>query len=398
MSERVVQWHFGEFVHPIYREQIHAIPPGWAYTSSHPALADEHVPTKRIVERAGPLGALRQPAEAIAMRALSEAGYVHRVRARPLPGATILHSAERLLRRAPLPYVLDFEHAELFVLYQRAAFDRPWARAALERALCDELLRCLLPWSDAARESLLAVLSDRARSVVEPKLRTVSPAIRPAVDRARPRAAGSPLRVLFIGTKFFEKGAVEAVRAVEQVRASHDVTMDVVSYAPHAWAARLAAQPWVTLHRPGGTDLVKRLYAHADALLFPSHMDTFGWVVCEAMAFGLPVLAPRHLALTETVRDEVSGLLFAPENMLYRSDTRNAFRHVLPPPRRYIEALRQPSEGYVDGIASALARLASEPGLYERLADGAMASVRSGHLSIDRRREVLAEVYEAAAR
>jgi glycosyltransferase involved in cell wall biosynthesis len=394
---RTVQLHFGRYAHPIYREQLHAVPDGWEYLS-HPALADGSAPTKRIVTRGGLIGRLHEPAEAIAMRVLSEAGYVHRVRARPQPGATIIHSCERLLHRSPLPYVLDFEHAELFVLYQRAALERPWARRVLERALRDERLRFLLPWSEAARQSLLTILPPHARAEIEPKLRTVGPAIRPATTRPAERRAGDPLRLLFIGTKFYEKGAIEALRAVEAVRASHDVTLDIVTYAPPDWAARIASMPGVTLHEPGGLDVVRALYTRSSALLFPSHMDTYGWVVCEAMAHGLPVLAPGHLALAETIQDGVSGLLFPPENMLYRADTRNAFRHVLPPPRRYLEALRRPGDAYVGGIAEAVGRVADEPGLHDALAAGALDSVTSGPLSTNRRTGLLAEIYDAAAR
>jgi glycosyltransferase involved in cell wall biosynthesis len=396
VSDRIVQLHFGRFVHPVYREQLHAVPPGWRYEATHPALRDATVPTKRIVEQRSLLAPARTLAERIALRVLSEAGYVHRVRARAVPNSAIIHSCERLLRGSPLPYVLDFEHAELFVLYQRAAFGRPWARAILERALCDDRLRGLLPWSHAARRSLLMLLSPSAAAVVEPKLRVVSPAVRLAAERPR-RRVGERLRVLFVGTAFYEKGGVEALQAVQAIRRSHPVTLDIVTYAPPDWAPRMAAEPGVTLHAPGGADLVQHLYSHADVLLFPSHMDTFGYVVLEAMAHGIPVLAPAHLALTETIEHERSGLLFGAENMLYREDTRCAFRHVLPPPRRYLEALRNPSERYVSGITDALARVAAEPGLHETLAEGAFEAVRSGHLSVERRREILAEVYNAAA-
>ncbi len=171
----------------------------------------------------------------------------------------------------------------------------------------------------------------------------------------------------------------------------------MVSYAPPEWEERLASEPGLTLHRPGGADVVQRLYARADVLLFPSHMDTFGYVVLEAAAHGLPAIAPRHLALTETIEDGVSGLLFPAENMLYGDDTRLRFRHVLPPPRSYLEALRRPSAGYVDGIAASLARLAEDAALYDRLAEGAFAAVRDGALSIERRSRLLGELYDAAA-
>ena len=126
-------------------------------------------------------------------------------------------------------------------------------------------------------------------------------------------------------------------------------------------------------------------------------MDTYGVVVGEAMAHGLPVVAPRHLALTETIQDEISGLLFPSENMLWRDDTRCRFRHTIPVPRSYLRAIASPSEGYVAGIATTLARLAEEPNLYDRLAAGCFESVASGHLSMPRRRALLRDIYDAAA-
>ena len=393
MAERRVQLHFGRHVHPIYREQLHAVPAGWAYVSTHPALTEETTPTKRVVQQ-GRLAGAGRLAERLGGRVVSEAGYVHRVRAHARPAVAMIHSCERLLRDAPVPYVVDLEHGLVFTIYHRAALERPWARRALERSLLDERLRFLLPWSDAARRSVLGMISDDAAERVAPKLRVVSPAIRPAAETPHERPDG-PLRVLFVGTAFQEKGAVPAVEALRQARRRHDVTLDLVSFIPEAWARRWADEPGLTLHAPGGTDLVQRLYRRSDVLLFPSHMDTFGYVVLEAMAHGLPVIAPDHLAYRETVRDGVSGMLFPAENMLYLDDTTCRFRHIIPAPRSYLRALENPSPGYVRGIAGALERLAGDRDLHATLAAGALASVRTGHLSMAHRKALLGEIYGA---
>jgi glycosyltransferase involved in cell wall biosynthesis len=394
-SERLVQLDVGRFVHPIYREQLHAVPVGFRYVSAHPALRDATSPTKRIIEQRGRYARVRRAAERIALRVLGRAGYVHRTGVRAQPGAVLIHSCERLLRSSPLPYVLDFEHAELFVLYQRIALSRPWARARLLGSLMDERLRFLLPWSEAAKQSLYCSLGPEAEHHLASRTHVVYPAIRAAVERPSSRA-GVPLRLLFVGTAFYEKGAVEAITAVERLAASHAVHLDLLSYVPSDWRARLERQPAITVHAPGGADVVQRLYQEADALLFPSHMDTFGYVVLEAMAHGLPVLAPEHLALNELVEHESSGLLFAPENTLYGEDTRCRFEHTLPPPRHFLEALRRPSDAYVDGVAEAMARLSEQPELRDRLAAGAFEQVRSGRFSIERRREALGQLYAAA--
>jgi glycosyltransferase involved in cell wall biosynthesis len=72
------------------------------------------------------------------------------------------------------------------------------------------------------------------------------------------------------------------------------------------------------------------------------------------------------------------------------------FPHLLPPPRAYLEALREPSSAYVDGIAAALVRLAEDRALYDRLAAGALERVRHGVLSMERRRDQLSRIYRAA--
>ena len=128
------------------------------------------------------------------------------------------------------------------------------------------------------------------------------------------------------------------------------------------------------------------LSAQSHVLLFPSHMDTFGYVVLEAMAHGLPVIAPGHLALNEIVQDD-RGLRFAPENMLYGDDGLARFPFTRPLPANYLQALRNPSDAYVDGIVAAIARLDAD---YDRLARGALTKV-SG--SMAHRRAQLSELY-----
>jgi len=396
-SARRVQWHTAEHLHPVYREQLHAAPRGWTYVHTNPGFGDSQGATKRVEALSGVAGRLRERSEAAALRILSTAGYVHTTRAHLLPDVSLIHSAERLIFRSPVPYVLDLEHVDLFVIYQRAAYERRWTLPLLERMLLDPRLRLLLPWSDAARDSVLLRVSAAAAEQLRPKLRTVYPAARPMIDQVKERAAG-PLRALFVGTKFYEKGGVDAVHALRAARAAgSEVELDLVSYVPPELAAGLRSEPGLRIHEPGGQAFIRKLYGTADVLLFPSHMDTYGVVVGEAMSYGVPVLAPGHLALGEIIDDGTSGLLFPAENMLYGDDTQCVFRHTLPVPQRYREALRHPSQAYVDGIARLLVDLNDDPGRLAQLSAGALATTTEGRLSMPRRAERLAAIYNEAA-
>ena len=51
----------------------------------------------------------------------------------------------------------------------------------------------------------------------------------------------------------------------------------------------------------------------ADLLLLPTRFEAYGIVLCEAAAYGLPVLATRTGGIPSIVEEERTGFLFAPE-------------------------------------------------------------------------------------
>jgi glycosyltransferase involved in cell wall biosynthesis/predicted metal-dependent phosphoesterase TrpH len=86
-----------------------------------------------------------------------------------------------------------------------------------------------------------------------------------------------------------------------------------------------------------------RAYASADIFLFPSRTDTFGQVILEAQASGLPVVAAAAGGPLSLIEDRVSGLLCQPD---------------------------------AGTLAAAVLELADSPLLCERLARAGLASAR----------------------
>ncbi len=112
----------------------------------------------------------------------------------------------------------------------------------------------------------------------------------------------------------------------------------------------------------GGIELA-RVYASADIFLFPSATDTFGQVILEAQASGLPVLAVAAGGPLSLVEDRVSGLLAKPT---------------------------------ADALAERVLELAASPLLRRRLAAVALADVR--RRTWESAMERLAEGYRRALR
>lgn len=124
-----------------------------------------------------------------------------------------------------------------------------------------------------------------------------------------------PTYVLFVGRASFEKGAIDAAKAVLALRQQGTaVTLLLIGQtAPEfdRFYARLDAREKEGI-RPLGilSDADKHgLLAGATALLLPSRTDSFGIVLLEAWAHGVPVIAARAGGIPGVVDDGQNGLL-----------------------------------------------------------------------------------------
>jgi glycosyltransferase involved in cell wall biosynthesis len=118
--------------------------------------------------------------------------------------------------------------------------------------------------------------------------------------------------LLFVGRAFALKGGPDALAVFERVkRAVPDAHLVVAG--PDRPAYVPSGVDWLG---PVSRDqLYDEVYPRADMFLYPTHFDCAPFVVQEALAHGLPVLAPRIMALPEFVRDGQTGHLFDPGDL-----------------------------------------------------------------------------------
>ena len=131
------------------------------------------------------------------------------------------------------------------------------------------------------------------------------------------RPSGRPLTFGFFGSYAPHKGPHVLVDAMAQVRGDCRAVLrgrssDFVDYStPLKEAAAKDAR--VTVGEPFAREELAQALAEIDVLVVPSTWhENAPFVVLEARAAGLPVLASRFGGLTEVVQDEVDGELFAP--------------------------------------------------------------------------------------
>lgn len=118
-----------------------------------------------------------------------------------------------------------------------------------------------------------------------------NPRYRSATWRERLGARDDTIVVAYVGRLAAEKGLDVALAAMHQLKSDRRILFALAGdgpYAEHCW--REAPGNANFAGRIVGDDL-SAFYASADLFIFPSTTDTFGNVVLEAMASGLPVIA-----------------------------------------------------------------------------------------------------------
>ncbi|NCS65608.1 MAG: glycoside hydrolase [Hydrogenophilales bacterium CG03_land_8_20_14_0_80_62_28] len=116
------------------------------------------------------------------------------------------------------------------------------------------------------------------------------------------------LAVVYVGRIAPEKNLGLLVRAFEAIEHIHpDTRLILVGDGPELAQLRSAYPRFVFCGPRNGVDLAQH-YASSDAFLFPSTTETFGNVLIEAMASGLPVLGYDYAAAAEFVRHRENGL------------------------------------------------------------------------------------------
>jgi glycosyltransferase involved in cell wall biosynthesis len=141
--------------------------------------------------------------------------------------------------------------------------------------------------------------------------RQFDPSRRSAALRASWGARPTDLVALCVGRLAAEKNLDVLLRAFESLKAAEpSARLVLVGDGPERASLQLRCPEAHFAGLRRGDDLAAH-YASADLFLFPSVTETFGNVVPEAMASGLPVVGFDYAAARQMVRHGDNGLLVA---------------------------------------------------------------------------------------
>jgi glycosyltransferase involved in cell wall biosynthesis len=180
--------------------------------------------------------------------------------------------------------------------------------------------RCL-EYGEAERIRVMSRFAQKTflqRGFSEDKVRIVSPPIEldqfPAADFRH-----SKFRVTFIGRLEFGKGFHHAVEAFQQARLPDSELILWGGSGSRKVAAylreRVAPDPAIKVRPvPIRSAGLEEVFGKSHVLLHPSLADGFGYVVAEAMAAGVPVIATETTGASDWIVDGLNGFVVPAAN------------------------------------------------------------------------------------
>ncbi|OPY04365.1 MAG: Glycogen synthase [Syntrophaceae bacterium PtaU1.Bin231] len=312
--------------------------------------------------------------------------------------ADLLHFIQMVpLREPQRPYVVDFEHAAALANFVR--FDES-TRKRIENFFVHRNCRKIIPLTRAAEQSLLALLPDLPDDV-RGKVEVIYPALpnhtKQGEDDAGPSSTAlgnAGPKFLFVGNDVYRKGLHELMRAFRQLEAKYPkAELHVVSNAPtelkreYASARILHYDPIYSFD-----EMIDRFYLACDVLVLPTHCDTFGMAILNALSCGKPVVTTDQFAARELVRDGENGLIVRSRRLL--------LNEICAPDRAITRAFvtRDADPLLVEELIEALERLCADRAEIVRMSRDAIKDFEpGGRFSIGERNRKLANVYAGCA-
>lgn len=287
----------------------------------------------------------------------------------------LIHSAQSLLD-TNLPYVMDFEHAAVLSGYNQIAFSNPSFVKNLKKILENKKLKKLLPWTNAAKNSLLNFLSSEQ---IEYKIETVYPVITP--PEKIEKKEDKTIKFLFIGGNFYEKGGLETLIAFDRISPKYDIELTIISNLPQEIKKKFAKNPKITMNERVPYEKAQKLYDKSNIFVMPTHMDTFGFVILEALSYGLPVIVENSFSRPELIAEEKTGLLIKSYYSCFGSKGEYSYPTNSELYKKRLEACKNPPGWYINQLANAMERFVLDSKLRYRCSRNARLETTEGKFS-----------------
>jgi glycosyltransferase involved in cell wall biosynthesis len=202
------------------------------------------------------------------------------------------------------PWVVDTEHYWNFSSSSEISYSET-GKKRLKKILKGDYCKKIMPWTESARKTIFDALKDK---IIENKTEIVTYAI-PSPKIKKIKHEG--INLFFSGRYFFQKGGLQTLGAIDNLTKKYDhVKAIFLSQTPENILKKYEKNKKIEFHSLMPLEkIMKEIYPKSDIFIYPGFSDTFGFVLVEALAFGLPIVTVDGFARKDIVYDEKDGFV-----------------------------------------------------------------------------------------
>jgi glycosyltransferase involved in cell wall biosynthesis len=207
----------------------------------------------------------------------------------------------RCMSKNKKPWICDIEFPGGFWITTYPKYGE--ARKSVLEYLQSPYCKKIMPWTKWCADKITELFPE-----IRDKVEVVYPAIE---SKKFKKIKTGKMVLLYVSRRFYFKGGLYALEVMDRVtKENESVEGWIVSDVPDEIYKKYRDNKNIKfLGTLTQKELFARIYPSADIFLYPSFTDTFGYVILEAMSFGLPVISVGGLSRKEIVENGKTGVL-----------------------------------------------------------------------------------------
>ena len=282
----------------------------------------------------------------------------------------LIHCAHCLSKNKDKPWIADFED---FWQMWISGKEKKEGIEKVRKILLEENCKKIIPWTKFSKNEILNIFPE-----LKKKIEIVYPAV-PVKKFIRKKRR--ELTIIYAARYFWLKGGLVALEVLRKVKQKYpNIKIIFISDVPDKIKKKY---PTITFRELMPQKELFENMKNSDIFFYPSFIDTFGFLLLEAMSFGLPLIALYHhwgtSSVKEIIENEKNGFIIEyrkkdPEYYKINSEERNL----------------------INKLFEKIALLIENKKLREKMSMNCLKIIKKGKFSIKERNKKLERVYREA--
>jgi glycosyltransferase involved in cell wall biosynthesis len=280
----------------------------------------------------------------------------------------LIHCAHCLSKNKDKPWVADIEMIPSFAI---SGWNTKKGKKKVNKILLKDNCKKILPWTESIKGEIIKNYPE-----IKNKVEVVYPAILEIKNLKKPK--NKKLKVIFIARYFDIKGGLIALETMERLRKKYNIEGIVVSNVSEDLKKKYNK---LKIYDLMPQNKLFELMQNSNLFLYPSSVDTFGFSLLEAMAFGLPIITINTWGTKsrkEIIKNKKTGFIFEVKEKLS------------------FDKIGQKEKKVIKKLVENMSKLIENKKLREKMSKECIKEIKSGKFSIKERNKKLKRIYQEA--